>query len=138
MDKGPIFAIAVYKELLTMIDLSSTKHIVNWSDKGKHFLANRCIATLGVHVCGNCRHADSSAIEFSPFFGVAKHFKNPCDRECGLQNQWTNAVSKKRAITEISDQIQIWRDAAAHALKINPNAERRVFIEFEPPPRKDC
>ena len=75
MEKGCHFALAALRDLLEKLDLISSDSLTFWSDNGRHFNANRTLATQGTKLF----IPGGSINTVNVYFGLPKHCKNVCD-----------------------------------------------------------
>jgi len=73
LEKGVDYSMSIFKHAINEINWDGVSEIVCWSDCGRHFQANKAIATMA------CRIVTEKRISVTIKFGLGKHFKNPCD-----------------------------------------------------------
>jgi hypothetical protein len=93
---------------------------------------------LGFQVPKNFKNTASGfPLDISFKFGMAKHFKTPCDSHFGNLDRWTAERAKRVPLKTISDLITCWQTSHAEAVARGVQLPPELFLDFVPPPREE-
>lgn len=70
-------------------------------------------------------------------WGLANHFKNPCDAYFSRLRRWKIEAALSDLLVGVRGDVDSYDKAPRRMAIKDPNYVKDIFINFEPPPRKD-